>query len=157
MRSSVSTVEEYVAELPEARREAIEAVRQMILDNLPEGYEEVMNWGMITYQVPLETYPDTYNKKPLMYAALAAQKNHMAVYLTAIYMHEEARREFEAAYRATGKRYDVGKSCVRFRRLGDLPLGLIGQSIASLPVSEFVQQVREMEALKRQRRAQRGG
>jgi uncharacterized protein YdhG (YjbR/CyaY superfamily) len=157
MRSSVSTVEEYVAELPEARREAIEAVRQVILDNLPEGYEEVMNWGMITYQVPLETYPDTYNKKPLMYAALAAQKNHMAVYLTAIYMHKEARREFEAAYRATGKRYDVGKSCVRFRKLEDLPLGLIGQSIASLPVSEFVQQVREMEALKRQRRAQRGG
>lgn len=157
MRSSVSTVEEYVAELPEARREAIEAVRQMILDNLPEGYEEVMNWGMITYQVPLETYPDTYNKKPLMYAALAAQKNHMAVYLTAIYMHEEARREFESAYRATGKRYDVGKSCVRFRKLADLPLRLIGQSIASLPVSEFVQQVREMEALKRQRRAQRGG
>lgn len=157
MRSSVSTVEEYVAELPEARREAIEAVRQMILDNLPEGYEEVMNWGMITYQVPLETYPDTYNKKPLMYAALAAQKNHMAVYLTAIYMHEEARREFESAYRATGKRYDVGKSCVRFRKLADLPLRLIGQSIASLPVSEFVQQVREMEALKRQRRTQRGG
>ena len=60
----------------------------MILDNLPEGYEEAMNWGMITYQVPLETYPDTYNKQPLMYAALASQKNHMAVYLTGIYMDD---------------------------------------------------------------------
>ena len=125
MRSSASTVEEYLAELPEERREAIEAVRQVILKNLPAGYEEVMNWGMITYQVPLETYPDTYNKKPLMYAALASQKRHMAVYLTGIYMDDEARGEFEAAYRATGKRYDVGKSCARFRKLEDLPLELI--------------------------------
>jgi uncharacterized protein YdhG (YjbR/CyaY superfamily) len=151
MRSSASTVEKYLAELPEERREAIEAVRQVILKNLPEGYEEVMNWGMITYQVPLETYPDTYNKKPLMYAALAAQKNHTAVYLTAIYMDEGASREFEAAYRATGKRYDAGKSCVRFRKLADLPLELIGESIASLPVSEFVERVKEVGSVRRSR------
>ena len=86
MRSNASTVAQYLSELPTDRREAVEAVRQTILDNLPPGYEEVMNWGMITYQVPLETYPDTYNGKPLMYAALASQKNHMAVYLTGIYM-----------------------------------------------------------------------
>ncbi len=151
MRSSASTVEEYLAELPEERREAIEAVRQVILDHLPEGYEEAMNWGMLTYQVPLETYPDTYNKKPLMYAALAAQKNHMAVYLTAIYADEEASREFEAAYRATGKRYDVGKSCVRFRQLADLPLELIGESIASFPVSKFVERVKEAGSVRRSR------
>jgi len=144
MRSNASTVDEYLAELPEGRREIIEAVRQVILKNLPKGYEEVMNWGMITYQVPLATYPDTYNKKPLMYAALAAQKNHMAVYLTAIYINEETSREFEAAYKATKKRYDVGKSCVRFKELGDLPLDLIGESIASLQVSEFVERVKEV-------------
>jgi uncharacterized protein YdhG (YjbR/CyaY superfamily) len=143
MRSNASTVEEYLGELPEERRAALEAVRQVILKNLPKGYEEAMNWGMITYQVPLETYADTYNKKPLMYAALAAQKNHMAVYLTAIYMNEEASRDFEAAYRATGKRYDVGKSCVRFKELEDLPLELLGESIASLPVSEFVERAKE--------------
>lgn len=136
-------MEEYLGELPEERRAALEAVRQVILKNLPKGYEEAMNWGMITYQVPLETYADTYNKKPLMYAALAAQKNHMAVYLTAIYMNEEASRDFEAAYRATGKRYDVGKSCVRFKELEDLPLELLGESIASLPVSEFVERAKE--------------
>ena len=116
MRSDASTVEGYLAELTEDRREAIEAVREGILGNLPEGYEEAMNWGMITYQVPLETYPDTYNGKPLMYAALAAQKNHMAVYLSGIYADEEARQAFEVKYKATGKRYDVGKSCVRFRK-----------------------------------------
>ena len=153
MRSSASTVEEYLTELPEERRAAIEAVRQMILKNLPKGYEEVMNWGMITYQVPLGTYADTYNKKPLMYAALAAQKNHMAVYLTAIYMNEKASREFEEAYIATGKRYDVGKSCVRFKELVDLPLELIGESIASLQISEFVERVNEARSVQRSRRS----
>lgn len=142
MRSDASTVDEYLAELPDARREAIGAVRQVILKNLPEGYEEVVNWGMITYQVPLETYPDTYNKKPLMYAALASQKNHMAVYLTGIYMDDEMRQAFEKKYKATGKRYDVGKSCVRFKKLEDLPLDLIGESIASLEVAEFVKRVK---------------
>ncbi len=149
MRSSASTAEEYLGELSEERRAAIEAVRQVVLKNLPEGYEEVMNWGMITYQVPLETYPDTYNKKPLMYAALAAQKNHMAIYLTAIYMDEKTSREFETAYRATGKRYDVGKSCVRFKELADLPLELIGKSIASLQVSEFVDRVNDARSVRR--------
>lgn len=149
MRSNASTVEEYLGELPEERRAAIGAVRKVILKNLPKGYEEVMNWGMITYQVPLEIYPGTYNKKPLMYAALAAQKNHMSVYLTAIYMSEKASQEFEEAYLATGKRYDVGKSCVRFKKLADLPLELIGESIASLQVSEFVDRVKDARSVRR--------
>ena len=149
MRSNASTVAEYRAGLPEERREAIEVVRQVILQNLPEGYEEAMDWGMITYQVPLETYPDTYNKKPLMYAALAAQKNHMAVYLMAVYGDEEARRDFEAAYRATGKRYDVGKSCVRFRTLAELPLELIGATIASVSMSEFVERAKTVSSGRR--------
>ena len=138
MQSNATTVAEYLAGLPPDQRAALEVVRQTILGNLPAGYEEAMNWGMITYQVPLETYPDTYNGQPLMVAALASQKNHMAVYLTGIYSSEEARREFEAAYNATGKRMDVGKSCVRFRRLDDLPLELIGQVIASQDVPSFI-------------------
>jgi hypothetical protein len=114
------------------------SVRRTILANLPVGYEEAMNWGMITYQVPLARYPHTYNGQPLAYAALASQKNHMAVYLTGIYADDAIRERFEAAYRATGKRYDVGKSCVRFRKLDDLPLDLIGESIALCGVDEFV-------------------
>jgi len=141
VRSDAFTVDQYLSELPDARREAIQAVRQIVLDHLPEGYEEAMNWGMITYQVPLETYPDTYNGKPLMYAALASQKNHMALYLTGIYMDDEARQEFETAYKASGKRYDVGKSCVRFKKLEDLPLPLIGESVAALGVQEFIERV----------------
>ena len=149
MKSSATTIEQYLAELPDDRREAIETVRQLILKNLPEGYEEAMNWGMITYQVPLEVYPDTYNKEPLMYAALASQKNHMAVYLMGIYMDEESRQDFEAAYKATGKRMDVGKSCVRFRKLEDLPLELIGESITMMGVTEFVERVKEAHSTRK--------
>ena len=138
MRSEATTVEKYLAELPDDRRAAIAEVRDTILANLPEGYEEVMNWGMVTYQVPLEVYPNTYNKQPLMYAALASQKNHMAVYLSAIYSDEGARDRFEAAYKVAGKRFDVGESCVRFKKLEDLPLDVIGDAVRGVSLDEFV-------------------
>jgi len=138
MNSNAGSIDQYLAELSADRKVAIEIVRRVILDNLPNGYEEVVNWGMITYQVPLSIYPDTYNKKPLMYAALASQKNHMAVYLMGIYMNDESRKRFEEGYRATGKRLDMGKSCVRFRKLDDLPMTLIGEYIAAMPIDKFV-------------------
>ena len=153
MKSEAKTVDQYLQSLPEERREAIRSVREVILENLPEGYEEVMNWGMITYQVPLEAYPDTYNRKPLMYAALASQKNHMSVYLTGIYMDQGARKAFESAYLKTGRRYDCGKSCVRFRKLDDLPLELIGESIARFPMQDFVRQVRAAAVVRAARKA----
>ncbi len=88
MHSDASTVEEYLAGLPQDRREAISAVRDMINANLPEGYEEAMAFGMIGWGIPLEDYPDTYNGQPLGIAALASQKNHMAVYLMGLYSSE---------------------------------------------------------------------
>ena len=138
MQSNATTVKEYLAGLPDDRRKAIRTVRTLIRKHLPKGYEEAMNWGMITYQVPLSTCPHTYNGQPLMYAGLASQKNHMAVYLTGIYASAGGRAVFETAYRATGKRFDVGVSCVRFRDLDDLPLPLIGETIASLSVTDLV-------------------
>jgi uncharacterized protein YdhG (YjbR/CyaY superfamily) len=148
MQSKAQTIQEYLDEIPPERRKAIEKVRQIILENLPEGYQEVMNWGMITYQVPLEVYPDTYNKKPLMYAALANQKNHMAVYLTGIYLDEDLNQDFEEKYLSTGKRYDVGKSCVRFRKLDDLPLELIGESIQAFEMEDFIQRTQGLSGRK---------
>ena len=148
MKTDKSSIQEYLAEMPEERREAINKVRETILKHLPEGYEEAINFGMITYQVPLAVYPDTYNKKPLMYAALANQKNHMAVYLTGIYMDEKLYQGFEKKYRETGKRYDVGKSCVRFRKLEDLPLDLIGESIGAIPMEEFIERTKGLSARK---------
>lgn len=96
-----------------------------------------MNWGMINWQMSLEPYPDTYNGQPLRYAALVSQKNHISLYLTGIYMDEEARAEFKAAYQATIKRYDAGKSYVRFREPEDLTSGLIGETIARYVVEQF--------------------
>ena len=146
MRSELTSVEDYIQSLDEDRQAIVSSVRKLVLENLPSGYEEVMNWGMITYQVPLEVYPDTYNKKPLMYAALASQKNHLSLYLSGIYMLEDDRHAFEEAYRETGKRYDVGKSCVRFRKLDDLPMDLIAKTIAAIPMQEFVDQVKKLHS-----------
>ena len=141
MQSKANTVKQYLNELPNDRKKAISIVRQTILENLPDGYDEVMNWGMITYEVTLETYPNTYNGKPLMYAALASQKNHMAVYLMGCYMEPEVRNEFEKAYKKSGKRFDAGKSCIRFKKIDDLPLDLLGKTIASMDVNEFIELV----------------
>lgn len=138
MQSDAATVKEYVASLPDDRRKAIAKVRATIRKNLPKGYREEMRWGMICYEVPLSIEPDTYNGKPLMYAALASQKNHMAVYLTGVYADEVTRGDFEAAYRRTGKKMDMGKSCVRFKKLEDLPVELVGEAIASFEVDDFV-------------------
>jgi len=139
MQSKATSVAQYMNELPEERKAVISQVRDVILKNLPEGYEELMNWGMITYEVPLSICPNTYNKKPLLYAALASQKNHMAVYLSGVYINEKLRLQFENDYKATGKRLDMGKSCVRFKKLENLPLELIGKAIANFEVDEFIE------------------
>jgi uncharacterized protein YdhG (YjbR/CyaY superfamily) len=138
MRSEAKTVEEYLDELTQDRREALAKVRKVIQKNLPGGFVETMNWGMICYEVPLETFPNTYNKKPLMFAALASQKNHMAVYLSCIYSDKEQREWFEEAYRGSGKKIDMGKSCVRFKKLEDLPLDLIGEAISRVSLEDFI-------------------
>lgn len=143
--STAETVEDYLAELPDDRRRAITEVRQSILANLPDGFVEVMNWGMISYEVPLETFPDTYNKRPLMYAGLAAQKNHMAVYLTAVYSNSELERWFRARYEASGKKLDMGKSCVRFKKLEQLPVDLIGETIGKITLDQFLETYRSVK------------
>ncbi len=144
MRSDAATVEDYLEELPPERREMVSAVRDLILRHLPEGYVESMRWGMISYEVPLEIYADTYNGQPLNYAALASQKQYISLYLMAIYGDEALRERFEEAYRATGKRLDVGKSCVRFRRLDDLPLDLVAEMIRAVTVDEYVARARAL-------------
>ena len=139
MQSKAKSVEDYLSELDDTRRDAISTVRNVLLENLPDGYEEMMLFGMITYAVPLSTFPDTYNKQPLMYAALASQKRHMALYLTNVYGDGSLEAWFRERYKATGKRLDMGKSCVRFRKLDDLPLDLVGETIAKTPIDEFLE------------------
>lgn len=122
MQSTASTVQEYLRELPEERRELVQHVRQVILDNLPAGYEEGMEYGMIGYFVPLSTFPDTYNGQPLSYVALASQKNAISLYLSAVYADSQREKELRAAFDKIGKKPNMGKSCVRFTKTEDIPL-----------------------------------
>jgi Domain of unknown function (DU1801) len=140
MKSKASTVEEYLAGLPEDRRAAIQAVRKVILKNLPKGYEEVLQYGVLGYVVPLKVFPSGYlNRKnePLPYICLASQKNYMSIYMMSVYGDAEA--EFRKEYQATGKRLDMGKCCVRFRKLEDLPLDVIGKAIARYPMKKWIE------------------
>jgi hypothetical protein len=146
MRIKAATAGEYLEALPRERREAISKVRKTILKNLPRGYEEAVNWGFITYQVPLKAYPDTYNKQPLMYAALASQKNYMAVYLCNVYGLSSLRDRLVAGFKAAGKKLDMGKSCIRFRKVEDLPLDVIGELVAATPMKAYVSFAKRVQA-----------
>lgn len=137
-RSEAKTVTEYLLELPENKREQIQKVRSVILENLPDGYVEVMNWGMITYEIPLSIFPDTYNKQPLMYAALAAQKNHNSVYLMALYVNDDWIERLKQWYDERNIKLNMGKSCIRFTKLEKLPLDFIGEVIAAYSVEDFI-------------------
>ena len=138
-RSNASTVDEYLDELAPDRRGQIETVREVVLENLPDGYSESMNWGMITWEIPLERYPKTYNKQPLMYAALASQKSYMSLYLMCVYAHDGNHTEFERRFKASGKKLNMGKSCVRFKTTDDLPMDLIAETIASTSVDDYIE------------------
>lgn len=138
MQSSAATVSEYLDSLPEDRRPVVEAVRDEINAQLPEGYVEQLDWGMISWVVPLSAHPDTYNGKPLCYAALANQKRHVAVYLMGLYAEAPELAWFRDQYAERGLALDMGKSCVRFRSLDELPLDVLGQVIAMIPAEEFV-------------------
>ena len=138
-KSEANTVDEYLADLAEDRREALTAVRRVILENLPQGYEETMQHGMIGYVIPLERYPVTYNGQALTYTGLASQKNYMSLYLMNIYSDPETERWFVKRYEASGKKLNMGKSCLRFNKLDDLPMDLIGETIAATSVAHFIE------------------
>ncbi len=141
MISKARTVKEYLAELPADRGAAIQAVRDVILKNLSEGYEEGMQYGMIGYFVPHSIYPPGYHcdpKQPLPFASLASQKNHMALYLMCLYGDSDQAEWFRSDWAKTGKKLDMGKSCIRFKKLEDLALDVIGKAIARIPAKKYI-------------------
>jgi hypothetical protein len=154
MQSSAKTVSAYLKNLPRDRREAITRIHKAIVKALPKGYKEIMQYGMISYVVPLKLYPKGYleNKNvPLPFAALASQKNHMAVYLMCIYTDPVLLRWFKDAYKKSGKRIDIGKSCIRFKRIEDLPLDIVAKAISRVPVKKHIalyEQSRKRSVLK---------
>lgn len=137
-KSKAATVENYLAELPPERRAVVSAVRDVVRRSLPKGYSEGMSFGMIGYGVPLSRYPDTYNGQPLGYVALAAQKNYYALYLMGPYMDAKQGKQLAEAFRQAGKKMDMGKSCLRFKKLDDLPLEAIGRVIASTTPEQLI-------------------
>ena len=132
------SVDAYLKSLPAERRAVVSALRELVLANLPKGYEESIEWGFPTYQVPLAKYPDTYNKRPLCYAAIAAQKHHYAVYLMCAYQDPALLTRLKADFAKAGKKLDMGKSCIRFKRLEDLPLPAIGRAIKAVTPARFI-------------------
>jgi len=144
MKSDAATVDDYLKKLPAERREAISAVRKVILANLPKGYEECMSYGMIGYVVPNRLYPAGYHcdpKLPLPFANLGSQKNHMSLHLMTVYGDPATEQWFRKAWQAAGKKLDMGKCCVRFKRLADVPLEVIGQIIARFPVEKYIARI----------------
>lgn len=138
MKSQAATVDEYLQGLPEDRRGIVAAVRDAINARLPDGYEEVMEWGMITWQIPLADYPDTYNKKPLCIASLASQKNHLAVYLMGLYAESDDEAWFRQQYADAGMALDMGKSCVRFKGLDEVLLPAVAGAIERIPPAKLI-------------------
>jgi len=140
VKSTANTVEDYLNELPEEQRGVVTAVRDLVLRYLPAGYTEAMNWGMISYEIPLSDYPNTYNGQPLSYIALAAQKNYYALYLMSVYQDEVQTGWLEDAYKKAGRKMDMGKSCLRFRQLAELPQDVIAKIVASTPPASLIAQ-----------------
>jgi hypothetical protein len=149
MQSRATTVDEYLRSLPEDRRKAIAAVRKVVLENLDADFQEGMQYGMIGYYVPHSVYPAGYHADPkhgLQFAALASQKNYMSLYLMGLYcgcvdgVSDTALvRWFRDAWAKSGKKkLDMGKSCIRFKKLDDIPLGVIGEAIRRVPARLYI-------------------
>jgi hypothetical protein len=136
--SRATTVADYLAQLPAERRREIEIVRDAVNSAMPAGYREEISYGMIGWVVPLEDYPETYNGQPLGYAGLAAQKNYNSLYLTCVYASEDRTNRLRAAWQAAGKKLDMGKSCIRFRRADDLALDHVKREVASTAPAQFI-------------------
>src|ERR1700757_5079896 len=141
MSNKPTTVAEYLSGLTEDRRKAIEAVRQVILKNLDKDYEEGIQYGMIGYYVPHRVHPAGYHcdpKQPLPFAGLASQKNYMSLYLMCVYGDTPHSDWFRNAWAKTGKKLDMGKSCIRFKKLDDLALDIIGEAIRRVPAKKYI-------------------
>lgn len=149
MHSDAASVEAYLAALPEDRRETVAAVRDAVNARLPEGYVEQVYSGMIGWVIPLEDYPDTYNKQPLAIAALASQKNHLSLYLMGLYSDGPELDWFRQQYDERGLKLDMGKSCIRFKRLDQVPLDVVGEVIARVPPAVYIERYEAARSARR--------
>jgi hypothetical protein len=142
MQSKATTVDQFLAGLTEDRRKVLQAVREVVLNNLDKDYDEGIQYGMIGYYVPHRVYPAGYHcdpKQPLPFAGLASHKNYMSLYLMCVYGDSDHLSWFQRAWAQTGKKLDMGKCCVRFRKLDDLALDVIAEAIRRVPAKKFIE------------------
>jgi hypothetical protein len=142
MQSKALTVDEYLAELPADRREAIQAVREIILKNLDKDFEEGIQYGMIGYYVPHRIHPAGYHcdpRQPLPFAGLAAQKNYMSLYLMSVYGDSDHHKWFLSEWKKSGKKLDMGKCCVRFKKVEDLALDVIAELFRRMTARKYIE------------------
>jgi hypothetical protein len=140
--SKATTVEEYLAELPADRRDALNTLRAVIAKSLDKGFAEQMQYGMISWVVPHKLYPPGYHcdpKQPLPFASLASQKNYVSLYLHFLYQMPEQEQWLREQFQAAGKKLDLGKCCLRFKKMDDVPLHVVGEAVARLGVADFIQ------------------
>ena len=137
-RSKATTVEEYLDRLPDETRKVLTTVRQVVNKHLPKGYKEMMAFGVIGWGVPLSRFPNTYNGLPLCYAGLAAQKNYNTLYLMVPYGDPKQKAKLAEGFKKAGKKLDMGKSCIHFRTVDDLPLDTIAELVAAVPAEKYI-------------------
>lgn len=138
MQSPASSPADYLDSLPEERRGDVEVVLDVVRAAIRPGFDETMSFGMISWVVPLSRFPETYNGAPLSYAGLAMQKRHNALYLMGLYADPEVEEDFRSRWAATGRRLDMGRSCLRYRTAADLDLGLVAEAVGRFDADEFV-------------------
>jgi uncharacterized protein YdhG (YjbR/CyaY superfamily) len=132
------SVKEYLEALSPERRKVLSKVRSLVKKHMPKGYQETINWGAITYEIPLSRYTNTYNKQPLSYVGIASHKNHYALYLMGATMYPEQLAALKEGFKQAGKKLDMGKACLRFKALEDLPLETIASVIASTTPGQYI-------------------
>lgn len=143
MQSTANTVDQYIAELPEERQQVISQLRKQIRKNLPKGFKETMGYGMLGYVVPHSMYPAGYHcnpKDPLPFMGIASQKNFVAVYSMAIYANPKLLKWFTDEYEKAGVgKLDMGKSCIRLKKMDKIPYELIGQLASKVSPQEWIE------------------
>ena len=142
MKYEASTPEEYINQLPEDRKPVIEKIRTVIKENLPEGFEEGINYNMLGYYVPHSIYPEGYHcdpKLPLPFMNLASQKNSVNLYHSGIYANPEIHDWFVNEYpKHSNRKLDMGKSCIRFKKMDDIPYELIAELCTKITVEDWI-------------------
>ena len=143
MQSKAETVEKYIDELSVNRKEVIQKLREIVLENLPEGFQECMNYGMIGYVVPHSIYPDGYHcdtSLPLPFMNIASQKNHIGFYHMGIYSDENLLNWFTEEYKnQVPTKLDMGKSCIRFKNPKKIPFDLLGELVSKMTVDQWIE------------------